>query len=631
MLKNCLKGAVIVIAGILILGSGHGQAQPASDFLKARDGFLQADKDGFIKSSPQAVESPKVQEPAVAPQAVEPPKAQEPAVAPQAVEPPKAQEPAVAPQAVEPPKAQAASVPKMVEPVKQPETLPEAIQQVLVNHPDIKGSAYGRQARDMEVVQARAPFLPKIDASMSWGVIQQDKPFSDRTWPSQSTVSLRQNLFRGGADYSDVKRQEARVKAQAYLLQGTSENIALLTAKVYMNVLRNTELSELAKENLTNHERIGDQVKLRMQSGVDRGADLAQVTGRLALAQSNIVVTTANLQDAKTDYQSVVNKLPGDLAKIQPVNVPLPASFEEAEQLALKNYPIVKSAKADLESRKAQYEVAKRQLSPSFDVAADYNWTDDVSTNTRTGLLDRRDYFSASAVLSINLFNGLRNQGRIKETMYLIREAEQIFDNTQRQTVQSIRLSLEAYMAAQDRVKHLEEYVKATEATAAAFAAQWNIGRRTMFDLLDTQAEAINAKSSLVTAKYDKMYAEYRVLSGMGKLVHSLGLQWPEESRVEGEPTDAAPVVVTVKKEEPAAATPPVVEPVKTDVPAPAAPPVIEPPAAAAPPVVEPVKTQEPAAAAPQAVEPVKQPEPASDKTSDGFIKADKDGFIKSR
>jgi adhesin transport system outer membrane protein len=544
------------------------------------------------------------------------------------------------------------------------ETLPEAIQQVLVTHPDIKAAAYNRQARDQEVVQARGGYYPTLDASMTWGYLQQDKPViaNNKSWPSQSTVSLRQNLFRGGANWADVKRQDARVKSQAYLVQATSENVALLTAKVYMNVLRAQELSENAKENLINHERIGDQVKLRMQSGVDRKADLDQVSGRLALAQSNVAVTAANLRDAITDYKAVVDRLPEGLVAPPPINSPLPASMEDAEQGALKNYPTVKSAQADLEARKLQYSVARRLLSPSFDIAADYNWTDDVATLPATGAATatgRRDYFSASAVVSFNIFNGLRNDGRIKETQYLVSEAQEILNNTQRQTVQSTRLSWEAYKVANERVTYLSEYVKATEATAAAFAAQWNIGRRTMFDLLDTQAEYINAKSDLARAKYDKMYAEYRILSGMGQLVHALGLQWPAESRVDADSVVAvaAPqAVAPVKQAEPAAAAQQASEPVKQAVPASqkagdgfmktdkdgfiktdkdgfikstdASPVRAEP--AAAPPAAEPVKAK-PAAAAPKVSEPVKQAVPASNITSDGFMKADKDGFIKSK
>ncbi len=50
--------------------------------------------------------------------------------------------------------------------------------------------------------------------------------------------------------------------------------------------------------------------------------------------------------------------------------------------------------------------------------------------------------------------------------------------------------------------------------------------------MLDTEAEVIDAKKSLVEARYDGLLAQYRVLNGLGKLVHSFDLQWPEESIV---------------------------------------------------------------------------------------------------
>jgi hypothetical protein len=69
-----------------------------------------------------------------------------------------------------------------------------------------------------------------------------------------------------------------------------------------------------------------------------------------------------------------------------------------------------------------------------------------------------------------------------------------------------------------------------------------------MFDLLDTQAEAINAKSDLTKANYDQTYAQFRILSGMGKLVHSMGLEWPEASIVEEASADVGAEVATAKE-----------------------------------------------------------------------------------
>lgn len=421
----------------------------------------------------------------------------------------------------------------------QGETLQNAIKYVLQTNPEIKAISYNRLARDQEVIQAKGGYYPTLDASLSAGLDQRLHTFgSDPTLsrPKSTILSLRQNVFQFGATQSEVRRQEARVQAEAYLLQGTSENVALQACKVYLNLLRNMELYDLAKENLLNHERIADQMKLRSTSGVDRRADLDQVMGRLALAQSNVVIATANIADGKTDYQAAIGRLPEDLTMAPPMDSTIPGSMDEAEQLAVKNYPILKSARADLEARQAQYETAKRINYPTLDVAVDYKWQTDVNYP------NREENLIANAVLRFNIFNGFRNKARIAETLHLISEAEAILNNTQRQVLQSVRLSWEAYTAAKERGTYLEDYVKSTGATAEAFAAQWNIGRRTMFDVLDTQAEYITAKSDLVRAKYDKLYSEYRILSGMGKLVATLGLQWPDESRAETTLTELFPL-----------------------------------------------------------------------------------------
>ena len=100
-----------------------------------------------------------------------------------------------------------------------------------------------------------------------------------------------------------------------------------------------------------------------------------------------------------------------------------------------------------------------------------------------------------------------------------------------------------------------------------------------------------------------------------------------KEGRQQNRRVEAA-VEYVIKKAEPVAA-PQEVAPVKQAEPV-AAVPQAE-PAAAAPPVAEPVKQAEPAAAVQPVAEPVKKAVPVSEITSDGFMKADKDGFIKSK
>lgn len=406
------------------------------------------------------------------------------------------------------------------------ETLQDAVSHVLKTNPKIKSISYKRLAIDQEVVQAKSGYYPSLDFYSGKGYTKRRSPIDYHVWPTESAVSLRYNIFRFYGTTFDVLRQKSRVDSAAYELQADSEDTGLQACQVFLGVLRQLELHDLAKENLTAHQQIHDQIKLRSESGVARKADLDQVMGRLALARSNIAVTLANVADAKTDYLRVIGRMPGDLEKPDPVYLLIPPSLEKAEEEAIKMRPRLQSAKADLRSRIFQYKAAKSLFYPTFDLAADYLWEKDIDTP------DRVEEFRATASVSFNIFNGLANSARLQETKYLILEAEEILKNTKRETIQSIRLSWEAYKTAKERVTHLKEYVNATGLTAEAFAKQWMIGRRTMFDVLDTRAEYINAKSDLVNAMYDKMYAEYRILNGIGRLVHSLDLQWADESRV---------------------------------------------------------------------------------------------------
>ena len=409
----------------------------------------------------------------------------------------------------------------------QAETLQDAVQYMLQTNPEIKSLSYNRLARNEQVTQAKAGYWPILDISYGAGVDDQNHPFDNTSWPNSTILSLRQNVFTGFADQYEVKRQEARVNSAAYLLQGTSENIALVASRAYLNVLRQLELLDLAKENLVTHQRIYDQIKLRSESGIDRKADLDQVKGRLALAESDVVVSEANVVDAQTDYQFVVGVIPVDLVKPHSVDSVIPASMEEAQQLAVKNFPILKSAQADLQAREAQRVVAKSNYYPKLDIAIDQKWEDDVDFPGYS------EELSAIALVRFNIFKGFRDKSRIAETCYLVKEAREIQNNTKRQIIESIRLSWVAYQSAQNRIIYLQDYVKATGATADAFSKQWNIGRRTMFDVLDISAELINSKIELVNSQYDKIYAQYRILGGIGQLVNTLGLQWPAESMVE--------------------------------------------------------------------------------------------------
>jgi adhesin transport system outer membrane protein len=425
----------------------------------------------------------------------------------------------------------------------QAETLKEAIDTMLQTNPEVRATAYNRLGRDEEVRQAKSGYLPELNFSAGYGVENIQEPVSDNIHPQIYTLSLRQNVFTGLATKNEVDRQKARVQSEAFLLQGTSENKALRTTEVYLNVLRQQEINRLSKENLETHLRIADQINLRSESGVTTKSDSDQVAGRVSLAQANVISTNTNLTDAQTNYLAVVGHLPTDLQDPAPIDNLIPASLEDTEAAAIKMHPTLKSADSDLVAREKQYEVAKAPYLPIVDLEVDQNWEKDFSTYS-TISTGSYDTLVAMIRLRYNLFKGFKDEARRAETLQLISEAREIRNNTHRQVVESVRLSWMAYQAIKDQIKYLEQRVDFTKKTLDAYNQQFSISKRTLLDVLDTEAEVIDAKRALVTAKYDGIYAQYRILNGLGQLVKSFDLEWPKESKV-----DIEPLVVSEEKQ----------------------------------------------------------------------------------
>jgi len=134
------------------------------------------------------------------------------------------------------------------------ETLQDAVKHMLQTNPEIKAVSYNRLARDQEVIQAQGGYYPTLDASHSSGIDYQKGyhiGYTEKSRPKSTVLSLRQNLFQFGVTDSEVSRLEARVRSQAYLLQGTSENLSLQASRVYLNVLRNLELNDWPRKTFS--------------------------------------------------------------------------------------------------------------------------------------------------------------------------------------------------------------------------------------------------------------------------------------------------------------------------------------------------------------------------------------------
>lgn len=400
-------------------------------------------------------------------------------------------------------------------------TLEEAIEETLSTHPEVLAARKEREARVHEIEQAKGGYYPTVQVTAGIGREWSDNPTTRAagedgvTLTRQETgVNLRQMLFDGFGTSSEVDRQRARYESAAFTAKGVANNTALRTAEVYLEVLHRQRLLELAEENLEAHRRVYDQIKLRADRGVGRESDLAQIEGRVARAESNVIADRVNLQDAVSNYIAVVGAEPEDAVMPDDPREVMPADLGSALTRAEKGHPTLKSANADVEATIAQHRAAKHAFYPRLDLELSRTWNDDWD-----GVEGYNNDAQVMLRLQYDLINGGRDLARRKQTAILINEAKEVRNKSRRQVEESTRLSWSAYRAADDQLRYLKRHADSAGKTRDAYAKQFQIGQRTLLDLLDSENEYFEARRAYMSAQIDRLFAEYRVLASMGTLV----------------------------------------------------------------------------------------------------------------
>ena len=114
---------------------------------------------------------------------------------------------------------------------------------------------------------------------------------------------------------------------------------------------------------------------------------------------------------------------------------------------------------------------------------------------------------------------GGSDNARYRKTAYQVQEAFQIRNNTLIDIIETIGLSYNAWEINQKQSRALKTYVYNVGKTNGAYFEQYKIGKRTLLDLLNVENEKYNAEIDYLKAQRDEVYARYRILNGMGKLL----------------------------------------------------------------------------------------------------------------
>lgn len=401
-----------------------------------------------------------------------------------------------------------------------------SVLQAIEANPNVQLRFHAFQAATHEASGARSGYLPTVDVSASIGQAHRDYDGRGSHRRNQAEISLRQMLFDGFRTSSQVRYFDSAQQVRFYELLNSLEVTALEAVQAYEEVVRTRALVALARENYQQHRQVLGQIEERVSSGVGRRVDLEQVAGRLALAESNLLTEASNLHDASARYMRVVGDLPSEnLHPADLTGAALPAEIREALHLAYTGNPGFHATIKNIAAMQETVKIERSGYFPRAELRARQGTT--LNSNGFDERFDSDRYGDEGVVelaLTYNLYNGGANRAAVRRSLAEVNLAKDQRDQACLDLRQTTQVAYNDARRINEQLISLEQHRLASDKVRVAYGEQFNIGQRTLLDVLDAENEFFQASRAHVSAASELTVARARTLAAMGNLLPALGI-----------------------------------------------------------------------------------------------------------
>jgi adhesin transport system outer membrane protein len=268
-----------------------------------------------------------------------------------------------------------------------------------------------------------------------------------------------------------------------------------------------------------NHKRILVSQEERQKLGASSLADVTQTQSRLARALSTLEESKANLETSTANYRRLTGKAPRVL-----ITPGLPgngyASLESVVASSQALNPKITAARWDIESAKAEAELSKSKFHPriygEYSYGYNYQSGSDLNYNQGHAFMLRVQW---------NIFDGFYDWFDAKSNLATARQRRNEMEETRILLIEEAEKTWAGYKSEKERSKHFAEAVVHGTETRDMYIEQFNLGQRSLLDVLDAENEVFTSSQQYTNCGMNEIANMYRLLALGGELTFGFGVK----------------------------------------------------------------------------------------------------------
>ena len=403
------------------------------------------------------------------------------------------------------------------------ENLQNVYQLALKKDPLVLKTAAQRDAAAAGIDVSKAQFLPTISLganirrSSAEQVTNQNTVVRGTGTSTGADLTLTQSIF----DWGDWERLS---NAEKQALQGqTYYNAALQTlivrvSQAYFNTLSaNDDLTFVVAEKRAVERQL-EQTKQRFAVGLTAITDVHEAQAQYDSVVAREISATNALENAKEALQEITGEYHSELAPLntaafKPI-APQPANAVDWVAIAEEN-------NLDLKARKLAVEIAQNNI----DLAESGHYPT-VGLTAKAGLEDsNRSPQTDNSSLTVNLAVPIYSGGAVVANTDVQRAnyvaTSEDLELGHRSVLRQIRVNYNNVGASIAGIKALEQAVVSAESALKATEAGFEVGTRTIVDVLISTRNLFDARRNLTKARYDYILAVLSLKQAAGTLAEA--------------------------------------------------------------------------------------------------------------
>ncbi|EOB3674938.1 outer membrane channel protein TolC [Vibrio vulnificus] len=390
------------------------------------------------------------------------------------------------------------------------------------NDPQLLSVQAKRDAAFEAVTSSRSTLLPQINLTAGYNLKRGDTDLD-----AGATIDNDQNALTAGINFSqelyqrsswitlDNAEKSARQADAAYA--ATQQGLILRTAQAYFEVLKAQDNLEFVRAEKAAVARQLEQTKQRFEVGLSAITDVhdaqAQYDGVLAdevLAENSLTNSYEALREITGQEHKNLNVLDTKRFSASRSNASAETLIEEAQE---KNLSLL-SARITKDIAKDNISLASSGHLPSLTLDGGYNYAD-VSSSTNDGTTNN---FNVGVNLVVPLYTGGNTTSQTKQAEFNYVSASQDLEATYRGVVKEVRAQNNNINASIGALRAYEQSVVSARSALEATEAGFDVGTRTIVDVLDATRRLYDANKNLSNARYNYILSVLQLRQAVGTL-----------------------------------------------------------------------------------------------------------------